>query len=273
MGVGLGQLSECPPACPSTLSPPAPWVWMGANRRWKNKTEKAEWCFKQQAVVCLFFFLIFLFFLLFFFGLFLSFFILFSAELYTDTMRFAEGNISDQISVILRAGTHGGSGGPTVRQHRRDPPCTRTPPRPPVQPSRVGDPDPSPAYPDRVLPGPGGKESPALAPPARSGPGGSRGAHGQRRVPGTARPRSASGAASSAAPSLAAGRVPAGATPAVSAGRTEVSARGSRWRRGGGPGLPPSAPAPPIPGIHPGHSALRRSSANIHHLICAQGRR
>lgn len=95
-------------------------------------------------------------------------------------MRFAEGNISDQISVILRAGTHGGSGGPTVRQHRRDPPLNTDTPRPPVQPSRVGDPDPSPAYPDRVLPGPGGRESPALAPPARSGLGGSRGAHGQR---------------------------------------------------------------------------------------------
>lgn len=98
-------------------------------------------------------------------------------------MRFAEGNISDQISVILRAGTHGGSGGPTVRQHRRDPPSYTDTPRPPVQPSRVGDPDPAPAYPDRVLPGPGGRENPALAPPARSGLGGSRGAHGLRGSP------------------------------------------------------------------------------------------
>lgn len=51
---------------------PAPWVW--ANRRWKNKTEKAEWCFKQQAVVCLFFFFSFFSFFSFFFGLFFVFF-------------------------------------------------------------------------------------------------------------------------------------------------------------------------------------------------------
>lgn len=130
------------------------------------------------------FFFFFLIFLLFFWSFFCPFFILFFAELYTDTMRFAEGNISDQISVILRAGTHGGSGGPTVRQHRRDPPLYTDTPRPPVQPSRVGDPDPSPAYPDRVLPGPGGRESPALAPPARSGLGWSR--YGPAR-PGPAR--------------------------------------------------------------------------------------
>lgn len=200
----------------------------------------------QTAGRCLpfFFFLFFLLFLVFFCLFF--FLILFFAELYTDTMRFAEGNISDQISVILRAGTHGGSSGSTVRQHRRDPPLyTDTPPAPlcshrgweiPIRSPRVQ----AGFYRDPA----GGKAWRWLHPPG-AGSGGPGALTGSGATP--VRPRSAPGAASSADPSLAAGRVPAGATPAASAGRMEVSTRDPV----GSEGIP-HLPPPPITGHPPG---------------------